>query len=387
MLYSKKDTLYELLRIALDDGDLPCSLSRKLNAAEWNDLHLECIKQLIASVIYRAICRLPRDQQPPLEIAFQWAGEAETVKGQNKLLNEEAARLTELFASQGRKTAVLKGPANARLYPDPYMRQAGDIDLWVEGGRESVFDLLKKMGYQIPEEDFGSSHHVHLYPAKNGIIVEIHYRPCTGTWNPFTRGRLLRYLEEKIPKAERVDEGFYAPSMKFALAMQLTHIQRHFVGEGIGFKQIIDYYILLKNSSEDDRREIASRLSYFGLAKVCRALMWIMGYVFGLDKSKMLCEPDEKYGKKMLAKIHNDGNFGVHAVDWAKESSMNFIVRWFKHRWGVLRNFWFAPVEVLGCELQYFIVFFKSIGFRIKRRKLSIWSIYHTKYVKNESND
>ena len=375
----ENDALHELLRMALDDECSPRFLSRKFSAEEWESLHSECLKQLVAGVVYRAISHLPRDMQPPLEIAFQWASEAETIKGQNKLLNAEAARLTDLFAAQGRKTAVLKGPANALLYPAPDLRQAGDIDLWVEGGRDSVVGLLKKMGYEDCDSDYSSSHHVHLYPVQNGISVEIHYQSTSGNWNPFTSARLIRFLDQEIQNVERVKEGFYVPSIKFALVMQLAHIQHHFIAGGIGFKQILDYYLLLKRSAESDRREIAPLLSRLGLLKVCRALMWVLDHVLGLDKSRMLCAPNEKYGRMMLTVVQNGGNFGRYAVDPVKDASMNFILRFIRKRWRNFQMFWFAPVEVLGHELAYWIMFAKSIPLRIKLRRWSLWDLYHPK--------
>lgn len=378
----EKDALYELLRIALDDERSPCSFSHKLIAESWDNLHTECAKQLVTGVVYRAICRLPHDLQPPHKIVLRWALEAETIKGQNKLLNAEAARLTELFAVQGCKTAVLKGPANALLYPDPYMRQVGDIDLWVDGGRDHVFAILKKLGYKIHEWDLNAPHHVHLDPEENGIPVEVHYRPSFGTWNPFASSRLMCFLEKEIRNVERSCEGFYVPSIKFALAMQLAHIHVHFIRDGVGLKQILDYCMLLKHSSEDDRCEIAKELSNFGLLKVCKALMWIMGYVFELDEYMMLCKPDEKLGRKMLSLIQKGGNFGIYATDSLNEFSRNFVVRFLKHRWRNLHVFWFAPVDVLMCELEYWKRFARSISVRIKLRRLSLWDLSHSKFVK-----
>lgn len=381
----EKDALYELLRIALDDERSPCSFSHKLIAESWDNLHTECAKQLVTGVVYRAICRLPHDLQPPHKIVLRWALEAETIKGQNKLLNAEAARLTELFAVQGCKTAVLKGPANALLYVDPFMRQVGDIDLWVDGGRDRVFAVMRKMGYKINERDLCSPHHVHLEPEENGIPVEIHYRPSFGTWNPFASSRLLCFLEKEIQNVERSCEGFYVPSIKFALAMQLAHIHVHFIKDGVGLKQILDYYMLLKHSSEDDRLEIANRLSSFGLLRVGGALMWIMGYVFKLDSSKMLCKPDEKRGRKMLSLIQNGGNFGMYETDSLNEISKNFVVRFLRRRWRNLRVFWFAPIDVLICELKYWKGFARSISVRIKLRRLSLWDLSHSKFVKKEA--
>lgn len=369
----EKEALYELLRIAVGANDATHCLTHTLDAEQWLELHSVCLKQQIVAVVYHAICRLPKEQLPPLDVAFQWASEAETVKGHNQHLNAETARLTGLFTAQGCKTAVLKGPANARLYPDPNMRHAGDIDLWVDGGRDSVLDLLKNMGYKMPIKMVLESHHVHLHPTNNDVIVEIHYRPSSGNLNPFSSARLMRFLEKEIQNVERVPEGFYVPTMKFALAMQLSHILHHFLTEGVGFKQILDYYMLLKHSSEDDRREVASCLSNFGLSKMAGALMWILGEVMGLAPSKMLCKPDKMNGQKVLSMILQGGNFGRHPESDKPNKSKHWAILWFKRRWHIIRMFWFAPVDIVGCELDYWFGFLKSIWLRIKLRRLSIW--------------
>ena len=382
---SEKSPLYELLRAALNPS-APKSLSSNLTNAEWLQIHSECLKQLTTGIVYKAICDLPKEQRPPFDIILQWASEAETIKGHNKLLNDEAARLTELFAAQGHKTAVLKGPANARLYPDTYIRQAGDIDLWVDGGKESVLSLLKQMGYEIDDMNLISQHHVHLHPTTNNILVEIHYRSSSGNLNLFTSKRLLRFLESEIQNVEKVPEGFCVPSIKFALAMQLSHIQRHFFTGGIGFKQLIDYYILLQHASENDRSEIHARLSRFGLLKTCSALMWLMQHVFGLESEKMLCKPDEKRGKKMLAKVCDGGNFGKHRQAEIHDTYKKYVRRFLRKRREALRLFWFDPVEVLGGELVYWKTFIHSIPLRIKTRKLSLWDMYHKQDLKKEAD-
>ena len=362
MNHAEKNDFFELLRIAFG---VP---AQEFDSAQWQYLHSESLKQQIAGIIYRGICRLPCGKQPPKMLMFQWASEVEAIKGHNKLLNAEAARLTELFMAQGRKTAVLKGSANARLYPDPYMRNAGDIDLWVDGGRDSVLELLKKMGYEISAEHLKVDHHVHL-DGKSGIVVEIHYKPSSGNWNPFSNARLMRYLEKEIQNVERVPEGFCVPSMKFALVMQLSHIQHHFLWEGIGLKQVVDYFVLLKQASEEDRRDVSALLSSLGLSKMGGALMWIMEYIWGLAPSQMICKPDAKNGQKVLSMIQSEGNFGRHCES---NKGNHFFILWLKRRWRMIRMFWFAPVDVVCCELAYWKTFFKFIPLRIKMRRVSL---------------
>ena len=370
------ESLYKLLRMAVSPECDPQTFDCKLNESEWESLHSECLRHLVAAVVYRAVCRLPKEQRPPMGLMFQWASEAETVRGHNDLLNSEAARLTELFAAQGRKSVVLKGAANARLYPDPFMRHGGDIDLWVEGGRSSVVALIQKMGLKIDEKDMNSEHHVGLYDAAK-VPVEIHYRPSSGMYSPFANARLQRYLENEILNMERVPEGFWVPSIKFALVMQLAHIQHHFLGGGIGLKQFIDYFVLLQHSTVEDRREVASRVNRFGLRRLGGGIMWVLGEVLGLEKDKMLMEPDAKLGKKVLAAIYEGGNFGSSLVELKGERHMNFVKRWLMHRFGFVRLLSFSPVEVLWAEFRYWKNFAKSIPFRIRHRRISIWDLYH----------
>ena len=62
-------------------------------------------------------------------------------------------------------------------------RQPGDIDIWVEGGCESVTDLLMTLGLldeRPTVKNLGkankastSYHHVHLPPTKDGVTVEV----------------------------------------------------------------------------------------------------------------------------------------------------------------------------------------------------------------------
>ena len=134
--------LFELLRGALNTEVAALKLSAVPSAEDWQRVHKLAKRQSVLGVVYCGIKKLAAEYRPPRQLLIRWAGDAECTAGMNKLLNREAARLTQVFETAGRKNAILKGPANARLYPDPRSRQCGDIDIWVEGGRESVDSLL-----------------------------------------------------------------------------------------------------------------------------------------------------------------------------------------------------------------------------------------------------
>ena len=348
-------------------------------AEEWSEFYQMAGIQSVTGVCFTAFPRLTKAQQPPVELMVRWMGEAEDIRRMNELQNQEAARLTRLFTEAGRRSAILKGQANARLYPDRLSRQVGDIDIWVEGGKKGVVALLMELGLvtelgstSVEGKPTASYHHVHLPPTKDHIVVEVHFRPSSGNFNPFTNRRLQRWLEQEIASScQPVDEGFNVPSVRFALMMQLSHVQRHFLVGGIGMRHVCDYYWLLKNSTEEDRREVASHLSSFGLRYTASALMWVLHEVLHLDEGLMLCQPDSYRGEWMLREIMAGGNFGHHA-EREKHGTLRRVMEGRLRHLKLMRfDFW----EEFWVEVNFCKAVITTLPTSIKYRTLSLRTI------------
>ena len=348
-------------------------------AEEWSEFYQMAGIQSVTGVCFTAFPRLTKAQQPPVELMVRWMGEAEDIRRMNELQNQEAARLTRLFTEAGRRSAILKGQANARLYPDRFSRQVGDIDIWVEGGKKGVVALLMELGLvtelgstSVEGKPTASYHHVHLPPTKDHIVVEVHFRPSSGNFNPFTNRRLQRWLEQEIGSScQPVDEGFNVPSVRFALMMQLSHVQRHFLVGGIGLRHVCDYYWLLKNSTEEDRREVASHLSSFGLRFTASALMWVLLEVLHLDEDLMLCPPDSYRGEWMLREIMAGGNFGHHAGR-EKHGTLRRVMEGRLRPLKLMRfDFW----EEFWVEVNFCKAIITTLPTRIRYRTLSLRDI------------
>ena len=327
---------------------------------DWQKLYQMARQQSLVGVLYMVASR----QRMPLEIAMQWASEAEQLRGLNHLMNDQAAMLTEEFRSKGLRTVILKGQANARLYPDPLSRQPGDIDIWAEGGRKKVMALLGVKSTL-------SYHHVHLPANEKGVVVEVHFRPSSGNYNPLTNRRLQRWLEQEILPATKVEENFYVPSIRFALVMQLSHIQRHFLSSGVGLRQVCDYYQLLRHASEEELREVAVLIAPFGLRHIGEALMWVLREIFGLEDGLMLCAQDSYRGEWLLREILEGGNFGTYSSRMRTDSDIVFFLRKMKRHLQLAR---FVPMEMLFLELDYWKGLFKRIPERIRHRRFSLRS-------------
>ena len=91
MNHQEEQQFYKLLRLSLG---LTQEFPVEVDADGWRRLYQTAIRQSLVGVCYQGVCLLPEGSKPPVEIAMQWASEAESIKGMNELLYQEAARLT-----------------------------------------------------------------------------------------------------------------------------------------------------------------------------------------------------------------------------------------------------------------------------------------------------
>ena len=146
---------------------------------------------------------------------------------------------------KGFRTCILKGQGNALMYPNAYSRIPGDIDIWVEGGDKRVISFVRS----ISPHEKACYHHIE-FPSYKGVEVEVHYRPSFLLC--FWHNRKLQKYYESV-KDEQFshqvmlgEQGEVAiPTVEFNLIFQLTHIYAHLMNEGIGLRQLLDYYYVL----------------------------------------------------------------------------------------------------------------------------------------------
>ena len=147
--------------------------------------------------------------------------------------------------------------------------------------------------------------------------VEVHYRPSFLLC--FWHNRKLQEYYERVKEEQfshRVmlgEQGEVAiPTVEFNLIFQLTHIYAHLMNEGIGLKQLLDYYFVLLHADIENVDELQRNLKNIGLWKFASAIMYIMQEVFGKPASRLIVPPNEKYGKFVLNEVLEAGNFGKH---------------------------------------------------------------------------
>lgn len=315
---------------------------------DWQSIYDIATKQSLEGVMMAGIQKLSEidnSQKPPFLLLYEWIGMAEQIKYQNKLMDENSAMLTRLLKSWGFESCILKGQGVARLYPKPELRQSGDIDIWVNGSRDDVVRVLKEHSIDLSYIDYVNCHAGFFTDTE----VEAHFKP-TWMYNPCTDRKVQKWIEtKKAAQMSNFDKEvkFSYPTIEFNLVFSLIHIYRHVFQEGIGLRQLMDYYCILTHSTDGERTEALDTLKSFGLEKFAAAVMYIEKKVFDIDESYMLCSPNKKEGSFILDEIMRGGNFG-HFDD--RNSFASFDNRWKQGYNNVKRNFRYLkryPSEVI----------------------------------------
>lgn len=337
---------FELIQIALG---VRTTFSKEPANADWNEAYQMAVKHALVGLCFTAVEKLNRDNEalkPPMPLFYQWMGDVLQIEAQNKALDLAAERLTRIFKTGGLRSCVLKGQGIARLYPCPERRQPGDIDLWVEGGRKKVLKFLKDNFFDIGDVVI---HHVDTHIVE-GVESEIHFIPVY-VHNPLIHTRLQRYFKDKAEEQfSNMDEqlGFAYPTLAFNAVYILAHIYMHFLYEGIGLRQLIDYYQVLINMSEEDRGIAVNEIKKVGLKKIAGAVIFVLAQIFGSNEKINLFKPDEKRGRMLYREIIQNGNLGKYDVCLKGRDENNLIkfnILAFRRQLKFIR---FFPLDVIS---------------------------------------
>ena len=244
MIVSKQHQIFfDFLRFCIgSDSEIPSSLKE----VDWKELYAIAQKQCLVGVLFDGIKKLPAEHVGmKKELLLQWMAENQMLVKANVRLNDAAIQVSEWFRKKGFRTCILKGQGNALMYPNPYSRTPGDIDIWVEGGDKRVISFVRS----ISPHEKACYHHIE-FPSYKGVEVEVHYRPSFLLC--FWHNRKLQKYYERVKEEQflhRVmlgEQGEIAiPTVEFNIIFQLTHIFSHLMNEGIGLRQLVDYYNVL----------------------------------------------------------------------------------------------------------------------------------------------
>ena len=346
--------IFDFLKYYLGGKD---NMSNVVADIDWEQLYSFASKQAILGFCFDGIERLGKEypnelKQNPIgkNLLMTWMGKAQQIRRQNMKVNAVAAKLYSKFRVDGLRCCILKGQGNALMYPNPYSRTPGDVDVWVNASRKEITEYAKR---HFKLEDDIRFHH--LETTMDGVPVELHFFPCTMN-NPIYHARLQKCFKRnadlQCSNVVSLPDGIGEipiPTTAFNVIYQLTHLYHHFFDEGIGMRQIIDYYYVVNNDELLVVRDtLQKELKHLGLWKFARAVMYVLHEALGLSEEKMIAPMDEKRGKLLLTEILNGGNFGRHFTKYGHFTQQGMAKKYFLKIWRNMHFVRYYPAEALS---------------------------------------
>ena len=336
-----------------------------LQGFDWDAFYDFAKRQTLVGIVFDGIQRLPKGAAPRLDLLMKWLGMSQRVNMRNEVLNEATVAVYNSVRNAGYSCCILKGQGNAVMYPNPSARMPGDVDVWVDAWRDDIRRLARAL-VENADGRVGSESLNHIGLTMGGITVELHSTPgfmANCIYNRRLQNWLRRNADLQCSNMVALPNGSGAvavPTCAFNAVYQLYHLYHHYFYEGVGLRQVVDYYFVVVKSEErrvkgevkseerrvkgevkseerrvkseegevksEERRvkgEVKSEelrvknpmalegeLKWLGLWKFAGAVMYVLHNVMGLSEDMMIVPMDRKRGRMLLDDILNGGNFG-----------------------------------------------------------------------------
>lgn len=215
---------------------------------DWQRCFNLALGQQVLAMTFPAMSALPKEQRPNFTLWSKWMAYAQNIAAQSKHKREVVRMMGGWLVEDGLSTLIIKGFSLAVLYPQPDLRECGDIDIYSGEDYAAVNACFEKHGLQIGRAD---GYHVHI--NIDGVSVEHHFA--------LHNSRVKKGMEgptEVLQRLATTDRrptslpGISFPNPTFTALFTGWHAHKHFLAEKIELRYVIDWALSLRQLSDEE---------------------------------------------------------------------------------------------------------------------------------------
>lgn len=343
-----------LLRSGLWSHEPDCSLF-PLREGEWEKLYILARQQTVEGVVYDGILRLPSHWLPSFPFLATWAAVVDETERCNKRMNSVLEQLSHRLSERGISAWLMKGQGTALCYDQPFHRRCGDIDLYFPDAVDGVSMLRMMQADGVPltympgwsvTYSFGS-----FCVDQHSRAVDIH-----NPWNARYIKRLIQVEVQNCVPWNAEIPSLLLPSPLLAHLVTNTHILKHLMAVGVGFRQLCDSARICKYYSDivcgKELEQIYRRL---GIYRWIQTLNRVLVFELGMAPECLPFPLSLTEEAVWMRDVWAGGNFGFydqrlgHASARSKRKRMADQLLY--HLWPQMR---YAPAEAFWFPLMQF---------------------------------
>ena len=259
--------------------------------------------------------RMPDDSKPSPEILDKMQSFMRSNLFHQMQLRQVLVPAVKLLREHGIEPVVLKGFGLALLYPNPALRQIGDIDLFVGvADFHEACTLLRSLpgGYNWGEEiDVGRHYNIEF----GRIPLEIHRVSADVEDAKLQPLYAAMEREGLLDHPQRVNyEGFELsiPSKEFSVFFTFYHAWHHYLETGVGWRQLTDVAMALHTyNGQLDLDKLQRWITSMRVMKPWQTFGYLLVDRLGLPQAEMpfydvTCR---RRAQRLYRQIMKEGNF------------------------------------------------------------------------------
>ena len=289
---------------------LPAQLSPAMFANLMRGAREQSLMGLVADSLLHSGITLSDEQQLQLTVMTM------KVRRCNAEVNKGLRLLKDTLDAQHIPFIVVKGQVAAAAYPDPSLRQAGDIDYYCSADVFPQACQAVSAAWGIDMQPPAGDNWMHIHFDHSGIVYEAHRRLVS-----FYGKKTDRYWQQLVDwdGGDVVTIGdMQVPTLSPELhaVYVFLHLYSHLMGLGVGLRQMCDLSVLLhQHHAHIDTAHMLSTLRTLGMERAYRAVGAILADYLGLSTGDLGFCPsatDRRYARRIFAIVRYRGNMGAY---------------------------------------------------------------------------
>ncbi len=285
-------SLFEALSVALGTN---VSAEFKFSSVEWDELFSQAQKQEVLALAFDGVNKSKNNLS--LQQKTKWGFLVVPLKQRNLHQKQVVFKLRDALAVHDIPLMILKGLGFSRSYPNPALRECGDIDIYTLGHYSESNELFVSSGVQIKSED-----EKHCAFSYDGVEVENHLKmnyDLNHANNVLGREFATRF--DQNPEIDPDYPGIMFPERNICALHMMMHTISHLAWSGISLRHLVDWTMFLRRYAEQldfgylDSiwRESALASTVGILTRICNEYLGVVP--FPLDYDSMYLEKDYEY--------------------------------------------------------------------------------------------
>lgn len=335
-----QNTYLKLLRAALWGAEVTNERMKELTSERVNEIIRLAAFQGTGPLVYDQLLKL-KDVDIPAGLRMQMMQQCLHSMMLQQSMASLLSKAWRALEQADIHPVLLKGFGLAQYYPQPHLRQWGDIDLYVgQANYHKACDVLREEFPEALHPSEEDEEYKHYNLDFENTVIETHRVSMTFAHprdRQYYEGLETKYLTKDGPTFDCEGLAVTTPEETYNIFFVFLHAWHHFFETGMNMKQLCDIAILLHTKRDViNKEQLHEMLTKLHLMEVWQLIMYIMVHYLGvpIEECPFYSERSKDRAELLLTQVIKEGSsYRKEEVNAESVRCRVYGVSYLKRKW------------------------------------------------------